>query len=254
MNSPCTKKNICILAPKRNHVLISMTNYKNVHSRITLYCNGCQNTFDTTLHSYKNAKQTGCPYCKKIHTSKTHKNKITSLVTKQKISQANKNKPGSLKGKTGSQHPRWTGNSACNRLKGSSTEAYLWRKSVLKIYSNICIITKSTCNLQCHHLDSYDMCKSKRNVVSNGVVVTAVMNKMFHKIYGYGKNTEKQFSHFCLTQFNVQWNLIKINLYDNQQPSSLNGKCFQKSTHIETLVKEKVQRLESEEPYINKIQ
>ena len=225
MNRSCTKEHISSLAKQRNHELICMNNYINVYSKIVVSCNCCQNNFETTLHSYKNAKKTGCPYCKKIKTSKVHKNKITSLITKQKISQTNQNKPGSLKGKTGPLHPRWRGNYACNRSKGSSTEAYLWRKSVLKLYNNKCIITKLTSDLHCHHLNSWDWCKEKRNDVFNGVVINKVIHKMFHNIYGYGRNTEQQFADFCLTQFQVQWDQVKINSqYDNQQPSSLNGK------------------------------
>ena len=109
MSQRCTKKDIQNIAETRNHLLVSMEGYKNIKSQIVLYCNECQRTFKTTLHSYKNAKRTGCPNCKKMSVSKHYKNKFVSSITRKKIGQANRNKPGSLKGRTGAEHPRWKG-------------------------------------------------------------------------------------------------------------------------------------------------
>ena len=213
MSQRCTKKDIQNIAETRNHLLVSMEGYKNIKSQIVLYCNECQRTFKTTLHSYKNAKRTGCPNCKKMSVSKHHKNKFVSSITRKKIGQANRNKPGSLKGRTGAEHPRWKGG-YYDRLKGSSTDAYLWRKAVFKRYNNQCVLTGCTDNLDCHHLESWDICKQKRTDVLNGVVLAQHIHIKFHKRFGYGKNTEEQFARFCLIEFNVDWDLIKRK-YDN---------------------------------------
>ena len=210
MNKPYTKQLIQKLSQSRNHLLINMKNYKNIYSKIIFYCNTCQCYFKTSLHSYKNAKKTGCIHCKKLAISKHHKNKRINSITRKKIGKANKNKKGSLKGKMGSLHPRWKGG-IYNRLKGSSTEAYLWRNNVKKIYNNKCVLTNASINLECHHLESWDHCKEKRTDPFNGVLLAKDIHQRFHKFYGYGKNTEKQFEEFCLREFNLNWVLIKKN-------------------------------------------
>jgi hypothetical protein len=217
MTLKLTKNQIQKLALSRKHYLVNMSNYKNVKSLITIYCTTCQRIFQTTVHSYKNAKKTGCLNCKKIIISQIHKNKMVSLKTKQKISAANKKKPGSLKGRFGSKHPRWKGG-VYDRLTGSSTEAYIWRQRVRQLYNFQCIFTKQTSNLECHHLESYDKFKEKRNVVSNGVLITRNIHCEFHKLYGYGNNIESQWNDFCYYKFQVSWILLKKK-YNNQQPN-----------------------------------
>ncbi len=78
MSKPLTKQDLQKLTESRNHTLISSENYQNVHSRITVQCNVCSEIWSPTVHSYKNAKQTGCPGCKKQVASNTHKGKVTS--------------------------------------------------------------------------------------------------------------------------------------------------------------------------------
>jgi len=208
MSRKCTKELIEILAQSRNHKLLKMENYTNIKDKICLYCYTCKNEFKTSVHSYKNAKKTGCKYCKKLCISNYNKNKIITLKTRQKISKANKNKPGTLNGKFGLSHPKWKGGKY-DRLNGSSTEAYLWRKYVKKLYEYKCVITGCTENLECHHLESWNVCKEKRNDPNNGVLIKKQIHLAFHKKYGYGNNTEKQFSLFCLESFNLDWNKIK---------------------------------------------
>jgi hypothetical protein len=64
-------------------------------------------------------------------------------------------------------------------------------------------------NLECHHLESWDHCKAKRNDPTNGVLITKKIHQQFHKKYGYGKNTEKQFLDFCFDEFHFNWDQIK---------------------------------------------
>lgn len=208
MNRKCTKEEIEILAKNRNHKLLKMENYTNIKSQIYLYCYTCQNEFNTSVHSYKNAKKTGCKHCKKVCISNYNKNKILTLKTKHKISKANKNKPGTLNGKFGLAHPKWKGGKY-DRINGSSTEAYLWRQSVKKLYEYKCAITGHTKNCECHHLESWDNCKKKRNDPNNGILIKKEIHILFHKKYGYGGNTEKQFLIFCLEEFDLDLYKIK---------------------------------------------
>ena len=51
-------------------------------------------------------------------------------------------------------------------------------------------------NLNAHHLDGYNWCKEKRTDVNNGATLCEKCHENFHKIYGYGNNTKKQFNEF----------------------------------------------------------
>nr|ALO63248.1 putative HNH homing endonuclease [Chlamydomonas applanata]ALO63254.1 putative HNH homing endonuclease [Chlamydomonas applanata] len=67
MTKQLTIENFKELANSRNHTLISSTNPNNPRSgSLTIRCNTCNNEFTTTAHSYKNARQTGCPTCKAL--------------------------------------------------------------------------------------------------------------------------------------------------------------------------------------------
>jgi transposase-like protein len=219
MTPKITSIKITELATARNHEVIDMKNYKNVHSKILFFCKNCKKNFETTLHSYKNAKKTGCSECKKQLIFAVQKEKKISQETKFKIGFANTGKPGSLKGKIGEHHPRWKSGSY-NRTLGSSSEAYLWRQAVIQIYSGKGFLTGAFCNLECHHLNSWDLFPKERSCVQNGVLITKTIHKQFHRKYGYGKNTEEQFAEFCLTVFNLDWALFRKNLEDNTIISS----------------------------------
>lgn len=207
------------LTTSRNHEILNMENYQNVHSKIFFFCKNCKTKFETPLHSYKKAKKTGCPQCKKQLISAVQKNKKVSLETRFKIGKANIGKRGSLKGRTGKHHPRWKGG-IYTRSKGSSTEAYLWRQAVMQVYSKKCCLTGALSNLECHHLNSWDLFPQKRNCIQNGVLIAKEVHKKFHQKYGYGKNTEKQFTEFCLTLFSLDWILLKRHLEGNKIISS----------------------------------
>ena len=47
-----------------------------------------------------------------------------------------------------------------------------------------------------HHLDGYNWCKERRIDIVNGVCLCESCHKEFHKIYGYGNNTEAQYIEF----------------------------------------------------------
>lgn len=71
-----------------------------------------------------------------------------------------------------------------------------WRKNVFMRdnYTCQCCGDKKGGNLVAHHLDSYDWCKEKRIDVNNGITLCEKCHTDFHKVYGYGGNTNIQFS------------------------------------------------------------
>ena len=53
------------LCESRNHVLVNVSNQETPNKgKMTVHCNTCNTNFTTSAHSYKNARQTGCPQCK----------------------------------------------------------------------------------------------------------------------------------------------------------------------------------------------
>lgn len=74
-------------------------------------------------------------------------------------------------------------------------EYYEWVKEVLKKDNYTCqCCNKKGGRLNAHHLDGYNWCVERRIDVSNGIVLCKDCHIKFHKQYGYGNNTEKQFN------------------------------------------------------------
>lgn len=209
MTKKCTKEDLQNLANQRDHTVVDFENYKNVHSEITIQCNTCNTLFRTTVHSYKNAKKTGCPTCKKNMTSQTHTGKITSEETKRKIGEKASQRPGSLTGRTGSLHPRFKGGFARD-FTNPTTADYIWKTHVRKRCNYTCVVSLEKQKYHekgfvCHHLNSYDCYVDQRYLIENGVFLTKKIHKQFHDLYGYGKNNESQFAEFCKDYSGFDW-------------------------------------------------
>lgn len=167
-----TKEDLQQIADLRNHTVISFENYENVHSIFKVRCNTCNHTWETSVHSYKSAKKTGCPMCKKKVASETHTGKVTSEETKRKIGAKASQRPGSLAGKTGSEHPRFKGGVARD-LRNPSNADYAWKTAVRKRCNYTCVITKEKMkkgqSCACHHLNSFDVYEDQCYLPENGV-------------------------------------------------------------------------------------
>lgn len=73
-----------------------------------------------------------------------------------------------------------------------------WMSEVFEKHDYTCVITgiRGKGNLVAHHLDGWNWCIERRYDVSNGVVLREEIHDLFHKVYGYGDNTEEQFNEF----------------------------------------------------------
>lgn len=209
MTRKLTREDIEKIATSRNHTVASFENYQNVHSEIQIHCNTCSTTWNTTVHNYKNAKKTGCPGCKKQTTSATHKGKVTSVETKRKIGAKARQRPGSLTGKAGTNHPRFKGGVARD-LHNPSNEDYAWKNAVRKRCRSTCVVTlekakRGQKGFHCHHLNDFNFYVDQRYLPQNGVYLKKEIHQEFHNLYSYKNNTEEQFADFCRTYYNFDW-------------------------------------------------
>lgn len=209
MTRKLTKKDIEEIAITRNHSVQSFENYENVHSTIQIHCNTCSTTWETTVHKYKNAKKTGCPECKKRTTSETHKGKVTSAETKRKIGEKASQRPGSLTGKIGANHPRYKGGVARD-LKKPSFEDYQWKNAVRKRCNFTCVVTLEKAKrgykgFHCHHLNSFHLFVDQRYLPQNGVYLKKEIHQQFHCLYTLNNITEEKFAEFCKLYYNFDW-------------------------------------------------
>ena len=76
----------------------------------------------------------------------------------------------------------------------------IWRNEVYKKdnYTCQCCGDNKGHNLNAHHLDGWDWCKEKRIDINNGITLCESCHTKFHKQYGFGANTKKQFNKWLL--------------------------------------------------------
>lgn len=203
MSKRLTIDDLKLLVESRNHKIISMDDYTGVKSKVKFFCNTCNNSFITSVASYKNSRKTGCTHCKKISISQIHKGKEVSTETRTLLSKKAKGRVGSLKGKYGTNHPAWKGTPARD-FHNPSTDYYIWRQAVTKRFNRTCAITGKKSRLVVHHLYSWNAYPDKRYNITNGILLHREVHKSFHNQYGYGNNTEEQFSQFIKEQYGME--------------------------------------------------
>lgn len=197
------------IADTRNHLVIDFSLYTGVHSPIKFYCITCNGVWTASGQSYKNAKQTGCPGCKRIKTSQVHTGKIVSEDTRRLISEKAAGRPGSLLGRFGVDHPCFKGGIGRD-LSSPSKEDYAWKNAVRARYKYKCALTGSKeIPCCCHHLYSWNSYPKKRHDLNNGVYISYKVHKEFHDLYKYGNNTEEQWSEYVSKYHNVDWYKIR---------------------------------------------
>jgi len=220
MNRRLTEADLQRIAKERNHTILSTEGYVNIHSVIRVECHTCGLIWQPTAHAYKNAKKTGCPECKKAICSKTHKNKVVSESTRRLIGEKASRRKGSLTDRVGELHPRYKGGSGRD-FKNLSNLDYAWKTAVRQRCDFRCVITgkcyvrnlpENTKQFACHHLYSFDLYPDLRYDPKNGVYLDYKTHGLFHKLYGFGKNTEEQFADFCFRYYDLDWDLIKTQL------------------------------------------
>ena len=86
-----------------------------------------------------------------------------------------------------------------DRMKNRDvTENLHWRKKVFERDRYMCTMCGDDKggNLNAHHLNGWHTFPKERFDINNGVTLCSSCHRQFHKQYGYGNNTEKQFYEF----------------------------------------------------------
>jgi hypothetical protein len=173
---------------KRGHCYVEGA-YETKQSLLIIWCPQHSNEHITTFSNY-NRSRTGCPCCGKAQVSKKLTNRQYSAETIQRMSEAASERP--LRG----GKPRtWC----------KDAQYMKWRKQVFERYNSKCAITgiskeqKPSGGLVVHHLNGAAAYPHLVYVVENGIVLTNELHSLFHKQYGYGKNTVLQFQYFLVS-------------------------------------------------------
>lgn len=103
----------------------------------------------------------------------------------------------------GKNHPLWRHDLTKEEREENKNRRYCpknhkWRIKVFNRDNYTCQICSDTRkkNLVVHHIYAYNKYKKLRYTTSNGVVLCKSCHIKFHKIYGRGNNTKKQFNKF----------------------------------------------------------
>lgn len=94
-----------------------------------------------------------------------------------------------------------------DRIRNRDLYEYIfWRKAVFNRDNYICTACgyANGGRLVAHHVESYGTCPEKRFLVENGITLCDKCHKEFHKNYGYGRNTQKQFEEWMQQHGNTE--------------------------------------------------
>lgn len=103
-------------------------------------------------------------------------------------------------GVTGKNHPKWNPDKTWEqrvrdrKLHKNTT----WRNSVFVRDEYTCVVCKGKRggDLVAHHLNSYNWDVDNRFNVDNGITLCEPCHIEFHRMYGFGDNTEEQFEEY----------------------------------------------------------
>jgi len=102
----------------------------------------------------------------------------------------------------GSKNPHWRHDLSLRERELSKRRTLLprtksWRKRVFKRDNYTCQLSGQRSGGLCaHHISAWNKSPSLRYRTSNGITLSERIHKLFHRVYGAGGNTKKQFQEF----------------------------------------------------------
>ena len=126
--------------------------------------------------------------------------KLMMKYINENVDKIIKNRTNGMKGVTGKDHHNWNPDLTAEERtkKRRKLQRINWRKNIFKRDNYTCQICGDDTggNLVAHHIYSYMDYPKKRALLENGITLCENCHKEFHKKYGYGENTKKQFEKF----------------------------------------------------------
>ena len=168
--------------------------YRNRKSELVIFCPKHNNEHVTTFWNYNRSKL-GCPKqrCGRQLVSEALTGRTFTEATLEKMAVANSQRPN-----RGGKHRKWRKNHTY----------FKWRMAVQKLYNNKCAITGAQNllpgDLVAHHLNSANEYPDLIYVPENGIILKKELHVLFHKTYGYGKNTVSEFQSFLILLLQIQ--------------------------------------------------
>ena len=215
-NKPFTLERVKIKLKEINpNIIIINGEVKNRNSILDCKCSICGNEWKSSVFNLISNK-CGCPECKREKLTKINtKDKInmecyycgeTISVRPSSVHESGRrfcSKECELKWRKSyyskENNPNWNDNlTEEERLDAREyPEYYEWRKGVYERDNYTCQhCGERGGKLNAHHLNGYDWDKEHRTDINNGITLCDGCHKEFHKQYGYGDNTLKQFEEF----------------------------------------------------------
>lgn len=132
--------------------------------------------------------------------SQSHKGKVSSIETRNKISKYQKDRPKSasfiflMSQRKGSKNPNWKGGiSKGDILIRQSLEYRLWREAVFARDNFTCQkCGKRGVNLIAHHILNFAQYIELRFAIDNGIAFCKDDHRKFHQKFGKRNNTQEQ--------------------------------------------------------------
>ena len=109
---------------------------------------------------------------------------------------------GCTKGCRGERHYLWRNDLTAEirvteRNKIGNPSYHKWIKQIFLRDNYTCQLSgQKGIKISAHHLDAWASYPNKRFEIENGITVSYELHKLFHKLYGKGKNTKEQFLDF----------------------------------------------------------
>lgn len=184
-----------------------------IHAKITAICDLCRNEkemeYKTYLYCHDKMGYYCCKKCTNIKQSESMvekygvENPFQLEQTKEKIRESNLSKYNveytmqrkDMKEKylNGSKNIFYIDGRNSLAIDRSNSSYKKWRKKILIFYNNKCLSCGSNFKLRAHHIVGYSTDVSKALDTNNGVCLCEKCHRDFHKMFGFGHNTEEQF-------------------------------------------------------------
>ena len=201
------KPNFCISCRHVGDLTVGVKR-KVIRPKKTITCECCGNSYNMTIvqieERFDRFGKHLCIECAKkgdmnpFFNKKFNDDKLTEL-SNIRSEYYNHEEYGSLRREE--QRQRFSGKNNPMYVGSGLRSEYTWRNktyrlNILRIFDNTCVKCNNKLDdtdLRVHHLNSCDWDIKGIMDLSNGVCLCNECHKDFHKIYGYGKNTEQQF-------------------------------------------------------------